>query len=59
MTGSQRSGELLSDWERSRHFFWQVVTQAEAARQSKADLPHISVPAAFEQPTPLSIAAKE
>jgi glutamate synthase (ferredoxin) len=56
MTSSPRARQLLSDWEQARTLFWQVVTQAEAVRQRNAELPHISVAAAFEQSTPLAVA---
>lgn len=56
MTSSPRARQLLSDWERERSLFWQVVTQAEAARQRNSELPHISVAAAFGQSTPLAVA---
>jgi glutamate synthase (ferredoxin) len=56
MTGSPRARQLLSDWEQARNLFWQVVTQAEGARQRNPELPHISVAAAFEQSTPLAVA---
>ena len=55
MTGSPRACELLSDWERARNLFWQVVTQAEAARLTDAELPHVSVAIAFE-PSPVAAA---
>jgi glutamate synthase domain-containing protein 3 len=50
-TGSPRARDLLSSWERSRHLFSKVVTQAEAARHREAELPHINVPAAVERST--------
>jgi glutamate synthase domain-containing protein 2/glutamate synthase domain-containing protein 1/glutamate synthase domain-containing protein 3 len=53
MTGSPRACELLSNWERSRDLFWQVVTQAEAARLADAELPHVSVAIALE-PSPVA-----
>ncbi|HXI91905.1 MAG TPA: glutamate synthase large subunit [Blastocatellia bacterium] len=53
MTGSPRACELLSNWERSRDLFWQVVTQAEAARLTDAELPHVSVAIALE-PSPVA-----
>jgi glutamate synthase (ferredoxin) len=56
MTSSPRARQLLSGWESARNLFWQVVTQAEAARARKAELPHISVAAAFEQSTPAAVA---
>ena len=54
VTGSPRARHLLSDWDCARNLFWQVVTQAEAARQMKPELPHISIAAAFEQSTALA-----
>jgi glutamate synthase domain-containing protein 2/glutamate synthase domain-containing protein 1/glutamate synthase domain-containing protein 3 len=56
MTSSPRAHQLLSNWERARNLFWQVVTQAEAARQMKAELPHVSVAPAFERSIPLAVA---
>jgi glutamate synthase domain-containing protein 3 len=56
MTTSLRARQLLSDWERTRNLFWQVVTQAEAARHRDAQLPHVSIAAAFEQAAPLAVA---
>jgi glutamate synthase (ferredoxin) len=56
MTSSPRARRLLSDWERARGLFWQVVTQAEAARQRNAELPHISIAAAVDRSTPLAVA---
>jgi glutamate synthase domain-containing protein 3 len=47
MTGSPRAEALLNDWEISRSLFWEVVTQAESAAQSKAQLSHMSA-AAFD-----------
>jgi glutamate synthase domain-containing protein 2/glutamate synthase domain-containing protein 1/glutamate synthase domain-containing protein 3 len=55
MTSSPRARQLLSDWEQSRNLFWQVVTQAEAARQREAELPQISLAAAFDRSTPVVI----
>ena len=56
MTTSLRARQLLSDWERTRNLFWQVVTQAEAARHRDAQLPHIAVPAAFGLASPVAAA---
>ncbi len=56
MTNSPRARQLLSDWEPERNLFWQVVTQAEATRQTRAELPHVSVAAAFELSTPVAVA---
>jgi hypothetical protein len=56
MTSSPRARTLLSGWESARNLFWQVVTQAEATRQRNAELPHISVAAAFERSTPVALA---
>jgi glutamate synthase domain-containing protein 3 len=44
-TRSHRASELLSAWDSSRHLFWKVVTQAEAARHRDAELPRVAVPA--------------
>ena len=55
-TGSQRAGELLSNWESTLNRFWQVITQAEAAKHMRSELPHVSVAAAFETSTPLAAA---
>ena len=49
-TGSPRAGEMLCDWQRSRRFFWQIVTQAEAASQRIAEPPLMTVPA-FDRST--------
>ena len=56
MTTSLRARQLLSDWERTRNLFWQVVTQAEATRHRDAPLPHIAVPAAFGLVSPVAAA---
>ena len=55
-TGSPRARHLLSAWESSRHLFWKVVTQAEAARHREAELPRVSVPAALERSASLAVA---
>jgi glutamate synthase (ferredoxin) len=55
-TTSPRARHLLSDWERARNLFWQVVTQAEAVRHRDAELPHVSIAAAFERSTPVAVA---
>jgi len=54
MTSSPRAHQLLSNWETARNLFWQVITQAEAARTTRAELPHLSVAAAFEQSIPVA-----
>ena len=48
MTGSPRAEALLGDWDSSRNLFWEVITQAESAAQSKAELSHMSA-AAFDR----------
>ena len=56
MTSSPRAGQLLSDWESARNLFWQVVTQAEATRQTRAELPHVGVAATLDLATPVAVA---
>jgi glutamate synthase (ferredoxin) len=47
MTGSPRAETLLGDWECNRNLFWEVITHAESAAQSKAELSHMTA-AAFD-----------
>ena len=59
MTDSRRAGELLCDWDRARGLFWQVVTQAESARQVNAELPSISVTAVIDTRATVAVGDQE